>query len=150
MSCKTCNKIRARIRNWLGIDEIITKQGVYFSQYVDAQVKDVVDEIEHINHRLLELTDAGAELEASVSVLDETNVTLHQIANSRHTEQEERLAAIRGLIRDAKFELRKIKDVVDGGDAEISNLAERVQKIEFPGFEAVDYELEIIDDLPIG
>jgi len=67
VSCKYCGRLKTVIRGWLGIDQIITKQGLMFSNLIESQVTE----------KLREMMRAGKSLEDAVAALDSANTELH-------------------------------------------------------------------------
>lgn len=55
MSCKGCETRKGKIRKWLGIDAIMTKQGEYFTEFVYRQLKRRDDVILKLHLRIEKL-----------------------------------------------------------------------------------------------
>jgi chromosome segregation ATPase len=137
VSCKACRKFRSWIRRWLGIDEVITKQGEYFTKYVDMSLSPTVLTVAKLQEKSNKLTEAGGLLESTIRQFDEAVTAISKRLNENDQELAERLEVLRGMIREQRQENNKLRNLLKDQDKEIADISLSVKRIEYPGFEPI-------------
>lgn len=134
MSCKGCQDRKAKLAAWIrrkiGVTEVLTTQGKYFTKYVDTNV-------ENLQKRIADLVRAGSELESALSALDEANSALHVMSADEREVLRERVMAMRTMMKQNRDDVRKAQISISDISHDIVQMFDRIEKLEFPGFKPV-------------